>query len=89
MASPAKFVKDSNGFRALLNSTELQALLLSKAQAVANGAAAKSSYRDAAYTADVQPGKNRAHARAKSTTRGGYWSALKEKTLVTSLTEVS
>ena len=89
MASTTKFVRDKNGFRALLNSTEVQDMLLRKAQAVANGATAKSSYRDAAYAADVQPGKNRAHARAKSTTRGGYWSALKEKTLTASLTEVS
>lgn len=85
MAKGVKFKQDSDGFRALLNGAECQAMLLSNARRVAEGAARVATYSNAAYDADVQPGRNRAHARVKSTTQGGYWSALKQKSLTAAL----
>lgn len=81
------FVANPEGFRALMNSSETQAMLLAKAERVASAATSKATYKGAAYAADVRPGKNRAHARASSTTSGGYWAALRQKTLASSLTE--
>lgn len=85
MAKGVQFRPDSNGFRALLNGGDCQAVLLTKAQKVEASATRLATYRGAAYSSDVRPGKNRAHARVKSTTAGGYWAALKQKTLTSAL----
>lgn len=75
-----KFKPDARGFAALRNSSGVQEVLLGHAQAIACRASAN-SYRNSAYTADVRPGKTRAHARVSTATRGAYWSQVKRRTL--------
>lgn len=59
-----RVVMNSRGARALLNSEEVQALLLEKAEAIRVEAESQSG---AVFDADVQAGRNRAHAMVKTT----------------------
>ena len=79
------FKKDSQGFINLMNSSACQAMLLGKAQAIASGSESRSTYKDSDFVADVRPGRNRAHARAKSASRGAYWAALKQHVMTASI----
>lgn len=84
MAKDFKFKVNEAGFIELRNSSALQALELSSARRIADAAKAN-SYRNSEYTADVQAGKSRAHARASSASRGAYWSAMKRKSLTSAI----
>lgn len=57
---------NSAGAITLMNSSEVQSLLLQKAQSIANSASSKSGGQ---YSADVRAGKTRAHARATTADR--------------------
>lgn len=66
----------------ILNSGPVQALCLSKAQAIANSANAAAG---GGYAADVQAGKTRAHALAKTINAKGMRDNAKNNTLLKSL----
>lgn len=63
MANKVKVYMKNKGSRALLNSSEVQADLLSRAGRIKARADSIGSGR---YEADVQPGKTRAHAMVKT-----------------------
>ena len=79
-----EFKPNRKGFIELLNSTATQSMLKGSASRIAS-AAEGMSYRNSTYTADVQPGKVRAHARASTASRGAYWSAFKKHSLTSSI----
>lgn len=70
----AKFVPDSKGFVALLNSQGVQDVLKARATAIAQTA---ESIGGGKYSVDVQAGEYRAHARASTADRRAYWSNCK------------
>lgn len=68
-----KVKMNSAGARELLNSSEIQSYLLTRAENVKEGAEAFGGN----YIADVQPGRNRAHAMVK-TPRGDFRTMYKQ-----------
>lgn len=70
------------GAREILNSSGVQSNLLSRAQRIK---AQADSMGSGIYAADVQPGKNRAHAMVKTTDAQSMASNAKHNTLVKSL----
>lgn len=77
-----KVVMNALGARAILNSPEVQADLLSRAEAIKSRADAVGSGK---YVADVQPGKNRAHAMVKTSDMKSAASNAKHNTLLKSI----
>ena len=79
MSAKVQFYATPGGLKAIANGAEVQAVCLKGAASAASQAAAIDGYP---YTADVQPGKFRAHARATSqATPGAYWTGIRNKTL--------
>lgn len=78
----AKVKMNSAGARAIMNSPEVQAELLRRANAIKDCA---DSMGSGVYEADVQPGKNRAHAMVKTTGARSRASNAKHNTLLKSL----
>lgn len=78
------FKPNPKGFVELLNSNPLQFELRESANRICDAAEAM-SFRNSEYDADVQSGKNRAHARAKTASRGAYWSAFKRHSLTNAI----
>lgn len=70
------------GARAILNSSEVQADLLRRAEAIKSRADTIGSGK---FVADVQPGRNRAHAMVKTTDARSRASNAKHNTLLKSL----
>lgn len=81
MARP-KVVMNLSGCRALMRSPEVQADLLARAERIRDKADSMGSGR---FAADVIPGKNRAHARAKTTDNFSRGSNLKHNSLLKSI----
>ncbi|MEG1433902.1 hypothetical protein [Eubacterium sp.] len=73
---------NSSGARQLLNSAAVQGELLKRAEKIKARADGMGSGK---YTADVQPGKNRAHAMVKTTDIVSRASNANNNTLVKSL----
>lgn len=73
MASKVRFVKNSAGFRELMNRRATQAKCLGYANRIAAKARGSATYANASYTADVRPGANRCHARAKTANKSAWW----------------
>lgn len=73
---------NSSGARQLLNSTAVQGELLKRAEKIKARADGMGSGK---YTADVQPGKNRAHAMVKTTDFISKKSNAKHNTLLKSM----
>ena len=71
-----RFERNNAAFAALRNSPEVQAVILRRADMVAN-AALQTSWPRSEYSTDVQPGRSRAHARATTANREAYWSQYK------------
>lgn len=67
------FAPNARGFNELRNSAAVQSDLLRRARAIAAKAESISNFANSEFTADVQPGKTRAHARASTNSRGAYW----------------
>lgn len=82
MAEVTDLKISKDGARAILNSPEVQAELLQRAEAIKRHADSIGSGR---YAADVQPGINRAHAMVKTTDTLSIRSNAKHNTLVKSL----
>jgi hypothetical protein len=76
-----KVKMNSAGARALLNSPEVQKELLRRAELIRSRAEASG----ASFDADVQPGKNRAHAMVKTTDIKSRRSNAKHNTLLKAL----
>lgn len=70
-----KVVMNTSGARAILNSQEVQNDLLERANRIKSRADSMGSGK---YEADVQPGKNRAHARVK-TPKGDFKTMASQK----------
>lgn len=81
MAS-VKVIMSNAGARAILNSPEVQSELLGRAEAIKERA---DSMGSGEYAADVQPGRNRAHAMVKTTDAKSVRSNAKHNTLLKSL----
>lgn len=81
MAS-VKVVMNSAGAIALMNSAEVQADLLSRAEAIKGRA---ESFGSGSYEADVQAGRTRAHAMVKTTDARSMASNKKHNSLLKSL----
>lgn len=77
-----KVKMNSAGARQILNSGKVQADLLRRAEAVRSRAESMGS---GTYAADVQPGKNRAHAMVKTTDAKSCASNAKKNVLLKSL----
>lgn len=73
-----KIVLNDSGIREFLNSSHVQAMLLSRARGVAGRAGS-------GYIADVQAGKRRAHARVETQTGQAYRDNLADNTLLKAL----
>ncbi len=73
---------NSSGARQLLNSTAVQGELLKRAEKIK---ARTDGMGSGKYTADVQPGKNRAHAMVKTTDIISKRSNAKHNTLLKSM----
>ena len=71
-----------SGVRDVLNAPGVQQDLLARAQRIAESA---SSVASGVFTADVQPGKNRAHAMAKTTDARSIASNAKHNSLLKSM----
>lgn len=84
MANDIKVTINHAGARAVMNSQGVQNELLRRAMNIANAAEAMSG-EGVHYAADVQPGKNRAHALVKTTDRHSRASNAKHNTLLKSL----
>lgn len=81
MAKVERLEINSDGARAILNSPEVQAALLQKAEAIAKRAKGFGGN----YVADVQPGKNRAHALVKTADGKAAYSNAKHNSLLKSV----
>ena len=82
MADEIKVVMKPAGARAVMNSQGVQNELLRRALKIKETA---DSIGKATYAADVQPGRNRAHAMVKTTDRHSRASNAKHTTLLKSL----
>lgn len=79
MANKVKVKISNAGARAILNSGEVQRDLLSRAQAIRDGAGLEG------YVADVQPGRSRAHAMVKTTDYDSRLDNARNQTLLKNL----
>lgn len=80
MAKP-KWVPREKGFTGLMNGDATQAMLKTKVDAIKSAAVSSAHSKSAEYVTDVQPGKNRAHARCTTANEAAYFDQLKNKTL--------
>ncbi|WP_270207992.1 hypothetical protein [Eggerthella lenta] len=77
-----KVVMNRAGSREVMNSAEVQGDLLRRAEAIRSQAESLGSGK---YASDVQPGKNRAHARVKTTDAKSMASNAKHNSLLKSV----
>lgn len=85
MAKDVKFVRDPAGFEALLNGSEVNAMVTASAQAIASQATSTSLWDGAQFVVEPGQGRSRAFTMVTSGNEAADWSARREKILIRSM----